>query len=104
MIRAVVAGIPYELVARQLGHADVQMVATRYGRHAPAQRRARPVGEDRGAIRRTGDDRAPRANQTIWRKWVQFWVQFLETTRANHSEVIGSSIAGVGLAPTTPAF
>ena len=34
-IRAVRAGTPYELVARQLGHADVQMVATRYGRYAP---------------------------------------------------------------------
>jgi integrase len=33
--RAVRAGTPYELVARQLGHADVQMVATRYGRYAP---------------------------------------------------------------------
>ena len=34
-IRAVRAGTPYELVARQLGHADVQMVATIYGRYAP---------------------------------------------------------------------
>ncbi len=34
-IRAVRAGTPYELVARQLGHADVQMVATVYGRYAP---------------------------------------------------------------------
>ena len=29
------AGTPYELVARQLGHADVQMVARVYGRYAP---------------------------------------------------------------------
>ena len=34
-IRAVRAGTPYELVARQLGHADVQMVARVYGRFAP---------------------------------------------------------------------
>jgi hypothetical protein len=34
-IRAVRAGTPYELVARQLGHADIQMVATVYGRHPP---------------------------------------------------------------------
>ena len=34
-IRAVRAGTPYELVARQLGHADVQMVAKVYGRFAP---------------------------------------------------------------------
>ena len=34
-VRAVRAGTPYELVARQLGHADVQMVATIYGRYAP---------------------------------------------------------------------
>jgi hypothetical protein len=34
-IRAVRAGTPYELVARQLGHADVQMVAKVYGRYAP---------------------------------------------------------------------
>ena len=33
-IRAVRAGTPYELVARQLGHADVQMVARVYGRYA----------------------------------------------------------------------
>jgi hypothetical protein len=29
------AGTPYELVARQLGHADVQMVARVYGRYTP---------------------------------------------------------------------
>jgi hypothetical protein len=34
-IRAVRAGVPYELVARQLGHADVAMVAKVYGRFAP---------------------------------------------------------------------
>ena len=34
-IRAVRAGTPYELVARQLGHADVTMVARIYGRYAP---------------------------------------------------------------------
>jgi integrase len=34
-VRAVRAGTPYELVARQLGHADVQMVARVYGRYAP---------------------------------------------------------------------
>ena len=34
-VRAVRAGTPYELVARQLGHADVQMVARTYGRYAP---------------------------------------------------------------------
>ena len=34
-IRAVRAGTPYELVARQLGHADVAMVAKVYGRFAP---------------------------------------------------------------------
>ena len=34
-IRAVRAGVPYELVARQLGHADVAMVAKVHGRFAP---------------------------------------------------------------------
>src|SRR5204863_6312108 len=34
-IRAVRAGTPYELVARQLGHADVTMVARIYGRYSP---------------------------------------------------------------------
>ena len=34
-IRAVRAGTPYELMARQMGHADVQMVARVYGRFAP---------------------------------------------------------------------
>jgi integrase len=34
-VRAVRAGTPYELVARQLGHADVQMVSRVYGRYAP---------------------------------------------------------------------
>ena len=34
-VRAVRAGTPYELVARQLGHADVQRVARVYGRYAP---------------------------------------------------------------------
>ena len=34
-IRAVRAGTPDELVARQLGHADIAMVAKVYGRFAP---------------------------------------------------------------------
>ncbi len=34
-IRAVRVGTPYELVARQLGHVDVAMVAKVYGRFAP---------------------------------------------------------------------
>jgi len=34
-IRAIRAGTPYELVARQLGHADIAMVAKVYGRFAP---------------------------------------------------------------------
>ena len=34
-IRAIRAGTPYELVARQLGHADVAMVAKVYERFAP---------------------------------------------------------------------
>lgn len=34
-IRAIRAGTPYELVARQLGHASIQMVARVYGRFAP---------------------------------------------------------------------
>jgi len=34
-VRAVRAGTPYELVARQLGHADIQMVARVYGVYAP---------------------------------------------------------------------
>ena len=34
-IRAVRAGTPYELVARQLGHVDVQMVARVYSRFVP---------------------------------------------------------------------
>jgi integrase len=34
-VRAVRAGTPYELVARQLGHADIQMVARVYGIYAP---------------------------------------------------------------------
>ncbi len=36
-VRAIRAGTPYELVARQLGHADVAMVAKVYGRFAPRQ-------------------------------------------------------------------
>ena len=34
-LRAVRAGTPYELVARQLGHADIQMMARVYGVYAP---------------------------------------------------------------------
>ena len=34
-IGAVRAGTPYELVTRQLGHADVTMVARIYGRYSP---------------------------------------------------------------------
>ena len=34
-VRAVRAGTPHELVARQLGHADIQMVARVYGIYAP---------------------------------------------------------------------
>ena len=35
MLRSIRAGTPYELVARQLGHADIAMVAKVYGRFAP---------------------------------------------------------------------
>jgi len=34
-VRAIRAGTPYELVAKQLGHADVAMVAKVYGRFKP---------------------------------------------------------------------
>jgi hypothetical protein len=34
-VPAVRAGTPYELVGRQLGHANIQMVAKIYGKHAP---------------------------------------------------------------------
>jgi integrase len=37
-VRAIRAGTPYELVARQMGHADVQMIARVYGVYAPAER------------------------------------------------------------------
>lgn len=54
-VRAVKAGTPYELVARQLGHADVQMVAKVYGRSAPGHHdRAR---WEREASRREGRNR-----------------------------------------------
>ena len=35
MLRSIRAGTPYELVARQLGHADIAMVAKVYGRFPP---------------------------------------------------------------------
>ena len=37
-------------------------------------------------------------------RWVPPRVPSVRTIRANHSEVIGSWIAGVGLEPTTPAL
>jgi integrase len=45
-IRAIRAGTPYELVARQLGHADIAMVAKVYGR-LTALRRAGPLRANR---------------------------------------------------------
>ena len=45
-VRAVRAGAPLEIVARQLGHADPTMVAKVYGRFRPSSEEMRRVHED----------------------------------------------------------
>lgn len=83
-IRAVRAGTPYELVARQLGHADVQMVARVYGRYAP----------HRGATSGTTGNASLRSSITLRKarkatRWVHPRVgrraMKRKTRRANHS-------------------
>ena len=102
-IRTVRAGTPYELVARQLGHADVQMVATRYGRYAP-QSDERDRWEKVAAQTRRTNSARDRCERRIGEFGCIFGCTASKTTRANHNQVIGSSIAGVGLEPTTPAL
>jgi hypothetical protein len=104
-VRAVRAGTSYELVARQLGHADVQMVARVYGRYAPRsderdrwERIAAQLDESSatGRVEEMGTvvgttDPVP-----------------AEGTTSQHPQVIGPRViprvAGVGLEPTTPAL
>ena len=82
-IRAVRAGTPYELVAHQLGHADVQIVATRYGRYAP-----RSDERDRWEkIAAQLDEPASATTDAANKKLAEMGavlVQLLDTTRANH--------------------
>ena len=53
-VRAIRAGAPLEHVARQLGHADTQMVVKVYGRYKQPSTRETRVGANRGASRRRG--------------------------------------------------
>jgi integrase/recombinase XerD len=112
-IRAVRAGTPYELVARQLGHADVQMVARVYGRYAPrSDERDRwekiaaelDAAEAKAAKARADEQTRKAKSGEKVREMGAPAGAHLRTSRANHREVIGSMIAGVGLEPTTPAL
>ena len=77
-IRAVRAGTPYELLARQLGHADVTMVARIYGRYAP-----RSDERDRWEkIAAQLDEATSKMKKST--KWVPWRVPHLRTIRANH--------------------
>jgi hypothetical protein len=108
------AGTLYELVARQLGHADVQMVATSYCRHAPRsderdrwERIASTQDAEQEAQRtQNAESRAKRPQEQGENPTPLglLWVPHLQTTRANHRYVIGSPIAGAGLEPATPAL
>ena len=72
-VRAVRAGTPYELVARQLGHADVQMVARVYGKYAP-----------------TSDDRD---------RWEKIAAKLDADREAQKSKKIGEMGTAVGTSP-----
>ena len=91
-IRAVRAGTPYELVARPLVHGDLQIVAKVSGRDGPASDEREWLGEDAGQLDAARE--AERQKTQKSEKWVRLWVPHLRTSRVNHSQVIGSTIAG----------
>jgi integrase len=99
-IRAVRAGTPYELVARQLGHADVQMVATRYGRYVPrSDERDRwekiAAQLDEGHAR-GGDAARPRGRPTS-RPSVRAKMAVTRSSRAiRHRRAVGARGRGMG--------
>ena len=95
-IRAIRAGTPYELVARQLGHADIAMVAKVYGRFAP-----RSDERDRW-------EKIAAAQDKNRGKWVPWWVPHPTrlTMQKRGSRWLRAlwRIAGEGLEPSTPAL
>jgi len=106
-VRMVRAGMPLELVARQLGHKDVVMVA--YG--APASAGSPgwgcagvwPIRAEQSGARPLGASR---------RRWTQkngvgkvHWVVHRMTNHLNRAaQVVATMIAGEGLEPSTPAL
>ena len=76
---------PYQLVGRQLGHADVQMVARIYGRFSPCSDE-RDRGEKIAAQLDHAAEKKSAATQKAKKstKWVPYWVPHFLTIRANH--------------------
>ena len=78
------AGTPYELVARQLGDADIQMVARVYGRYVPRSHERDKwgfaVAQDE-PIESSASSSTPIEKST---KWVPSGVSHLIMIRANH--------------------
>jgi len=69
-IRAIRAGTPYELVARQLGHADVAMVAKVYGRFAPRS-------DERDRWEKVAAERDREALEKTSAPWYRWWYLFV---------------------------
>ena len=92
-VRIVRAGMPLELVARQLGHKDVLMVARVYGRFVPnSQERDR------------WESIAAALDDEKWVVPVHWTVQQMRKHLSWATLVPARTIAGVGLEPTTPAL
>jgi integrase len=99
-IRAIRAGTPYELVARQLGHADVAMVAKVDGRFAP-----RSDERDRREKIAAAQDQHPMRHQPRWvHRRVSSASPPKTAKRAVRQDRTLYQIAGAGLEPATPAL
>ena len=98
--RAIRAGTSYELVARQLGHADAAMVAKVYGRFAP-----RSDERDRWEKIAAAQDQTCEKKSDVMGAVVGAIVKAPENDKAH--KPLGSralEIAGAGLESATPAL
>jgi len=100
-VRMVRAGMPLELVARQLGHKDVVMVARVYGRFVPtSQERDRWEAIGPTLTKKNGVARVPLVVPLLRRPMGN-----RQRKTPNPRGMPGlAAIAGVGLEPTTPAL
>ncbi len=100
-VRMARAGAPFELIARQLGHRDVAMVAKIYGRFKPdTEERDR---WERIAAARNIEKWPKKVPREVPRTVTDF-TPYMKSPPQVRSLVGVTMIAGAGLEPATPAL